>query len=81
MGASTEPGLLPFSRLLLRSVSGDPRASGSCAAAANGALDGFVMSAAVDMPRPGLQVRAAMRIPAITGTTDRRILGGGADCS
>ena len=29
----------------------DPIAGGSCAAAANGALDGFVLGAAVDMPR------------------------------
>ena len=29
----------------------DPIPSGSCAAAANGALDGFVKGAAVDMPR------------------------------
>lgn len=29
----------------------DPIAGGSCAAAANGALDGFVVGAAVDMPR------------------------------
>jgi NAD(P)-dependent dehydrogenase (short-subunit alcohol dehydrogenase family) len=35
----------------------DPIAGGSCAAAANGALDGFVRGAAVDMPR-GIRINA-----------------------
>ena len=35
----------------------DPIAGGSCAAAANGALDGFVLGAAVDMPR-GIRINA-----------------------
>ncbi len=35
----------------------DPIPGGSCAAAANGALDGFVMGAAVDMPR-GIRINA-----------------------
>ena len=35
----------------------DPIRSGSCAAAANGALDGFVRGAAVDMPR-GIRINA-----------------------
>ena len=35
----------------------DPISGGSCAAAANGALDGFVMGAAVDMPR-GIRINA-----------------------
>lgn len=35
----------------------DPIPGGSCAAAANGALDGFVLGAAVDMPR-GLRINA-----------------------
>lgn len=35
----------------------DPIAGGSCAAAANGALDGFVKGAAVDMPR-GIRINA-----------------------
>jgi len=37
----------------------DPISGGSCAAAANGALDGFVVGAAVDMPR-------AIRINAVS---------------
>ncbi|MCP4766575.1 MAG: short chain dehydrogenase [Gammaproteobacteria bacterium] len=35
----------------------DPIPGGSCAAAANGALDGFVLGAAVDMPR-GIRINA-----------------------
>ena len=35
----------------------DPIRGGSCAAAANGALDGFVLGAAVDMPR-GIRINA-----------------------
>jgi NAD(P)-dependent dehydrogenase (short-subunit alcohol dehydrogenase family) len=35
----------------------DPILGGSCAAAANGALDGFVVGAAVDMPR-GIRINA-----------------------
>ncbi|MBX2869515.1 MAG: short chain dehydrogenase [Acidiferrobacterales bacterium] len=35
----------------------DPIAGGSCAAAANGAIDGFVKGAAVDMPR-GIRINA-----------------------
>ena len=35
----------------------DPIRGGSCAAAANGALDGFVVGAAVDMPR-GIRINA-----------------------
>ena len=35
----------------------DPIPRGSCAAAANGALDGFVVGAAVDMPR-GIRINA-----------------------
>jgi NAD(P)-dependent dehydrogenase (short-subunit alcohol dehydrogenase family) len=35
----------------------DPISGGSCAAAANGALDGFVVGAAVDMPR-GIRINA-----------------------
>ena len=35
----------------------DPIPGGSCAAAANGALDGFVVGAAVDMPR-GIRINA-----------------------
>ena len=35
----------------------DPIPGGSCAAAANGALDGFVIGAAVDMPR-GIRINA-----------------------
>jgi len=35
----------------------DPIAGGACAAAANGALDGFVLGAAVDMPR-GIRINA-----------------------
>jgi NAD(P)-dependent dehydrogenase (short-subunit alcohol dehydrogenase family) len=35
----------------------DPIPGGSCAAAANGALDGFVRGAAVDMPR-GIRINA-----------------------
>ena len=35
----------------------DPIPGGSCAAAANGALDGFVLVAAVDMPR-GIRINA-----------------------
>lgn len=35
----------------------DPIPGGSCAAAANGALDGFVRAAAVDMPR-GIRINA-----------------------
>jgi NAD(P)-dependent dehydrogenase (short-subunit alcohol dehydrogenase family) len=35
----------------------DPISGGSCAAAANGALDGFVKGAAVDMPR-GIRINA-----------------------
>ena len=35
----------------------DPIRGGSCAAAANGALDGFVTGAAVDMPR-GIRINA-----------------------
>ena len=35
----------------------DPIRGGSCAAAANGALDGFVIGAAVDMPR-GIRINA-----------------------
>jgi len=35
----------------------DPIPGGSCAAAANGALDGFVLAAAVDMPR-GIRINA-----------------------
>jgi len=35
----------------------DPITGGSCAAAANGALDGFVTGAAVDMPR-GIRINA-----------------------
>jgi NAD(P)-dependent dehydrogenase (short-subunit alcohol dehydrogenase family) len=35
----------------------DPIRGGSCAAAANGALDGFVKAAAVDMPR-GIRINA-----------------------
>jgi NAD(P)-dependent dehydrogenase (short-subunit alcohol dehydrogenase family) len=35
----------------------DPIPMGSCAAAANGALDGFVLGAAVDMPR-GIRINA-----------------------
>lgn len=35
----------------------DPILGGSCAAAANGALDGFVRGAAVDMPR-GIRINA-----------------------
>jgi NAD(P)-dependent dehydrogenase (short-subunit alcohol dehydrogenase family) len=35
----------------------DPIPGGSCAAAANGALDGFVKGAAVDMPR-GIRINA-----------------------
>ena len=35
----------------------DPISGGSCAAAANGALDGFVRGAAVDMPR-GIRINA-----------------------
>jgi len=35
----------------------DPIPCGSCAAAANGALDGFVVGAAVDMPR-GIRINA-----------------------
>ena len=35
----------------------DPIRAGSCAAAANGALDGFVTGAAVDMPR-GIRINA-----------------------
>lgn len=35
----------------------DPIRDGSCAAAANGALDGFVVGAAVDMPR-GIRINA-----------------------
>lgn len=35
----------------------DPIAGGACAAAANGALDGFVVGAAVDMPR-GIRINA-----------------------
>ena len=35
----------------------DPISGGSCAAAANGAIDGFVTAAAVDMPR-GIRINA-----------------------
>ncbi len=35
----------------------DPISGGSCAAAANGAIDGFVVGAAVDMPR-GIRINA-----------------------
>ena len=35
----------------------DPIRGGSCAAAANGAIDGFVVGAAVDMPR-GIRINA-----------------------
>ena len=35
----------------------DPISGGSCAAATNGALDGFVLGAAVDMPR-GIRINA-----------------------
>jgi NAD(P)-dependent dehydrogenase (short-subunit alcohol dehydrogenase family) len=35
----------------------DPIAGGSSAAAANGAIDGFVLAAAVDMPR-GIRINA-----------------------
>ena len=35
----------------------DPISGGSCAAAANGAIDGFIVGAAVDMPR-GIRVNA-----------------------
>jgi NAD(P)-dependent dehydrogenase (short-subunit alcohol dehydrogenase family) len=35
----------------------DPIRGGSCAAAANGAIDGFVIGAAVDMPR-GIRINA-----------------------
>jgi NAD(P)-dependent dehydrogenase (short-subunit alcohol dehydrogenase family) len=35
----------------------DPIPGGSCAAAANGAIDGFVLGAAVDMPR-GIRINA-----------------------
>jgi NAD(P)-dependent dehydrogenase (short-subunit alcohol dehydrogenase family) len=35
----------------------DPISGGSCAASANGALDGFVVGAAVDMPR-GIRINA-----------------------
>jgi NAD(P)-dependent dehydrogenase (short-subunit alcohol dehydrogenase family) len=35
----------------------DPIRGGSCAAAANGALDGFIVGAAVDMPR-GIRINA-----------------------
>ncbi len=35
----------------------DPIRGGSCAAAANGAIDGFVLGAAVDMPR-GIRINA-----------------------
>jgi len=35
----------------------DPISGGTCAAAANGALDGFVIGAAVDMPR-GIRINA-----------------------
>ncbi len=35
----------------------DPIPGGSCAAAANGAMDGFVLGAAVDMPR-GIRINA-----------------------
>ena len=35
----------------------DPIPGGACAAAANGALDGFVVGAAVDMPR-GIRINA-----------------------
>lgn len=35
----------------------DPISGGSCAAAANGAIDGFIVGAAVDMPR-GIRINA-----------------------
>ena len=35
----------------------DPTRGGSCAAAANGAIDGFIVGAAVDMPR-GIRINA-----------------------
>ncbi len=35
----------------------DPISGGSCAAAANGAIDGFIIAAAVDMPR-GIRINA-----------------------